>query len=385
MSEYPPPKVVDDEAEELVEEVDDEVKNQSGNTGSAVGYPDEDYDEFSIPKISVYPSGTGFRPKTPPTNDDSKGPDDEGNTDPYNPDKLFRCFAALNQEKDMSKKGWIDTKALATALMESPDLKKRLCSAADMREDSDEMHLARAIIAAADVNGDGLLQVEEFENLIRGWSSESWIPYDKMTDAQRDRQRQLKGAAVRAEHHRRDSGGFAGLDAEEAKRVYLEVSKVKRATLVRNVYSESLPDRPASRYQISNKDGKVLLGGFTSGPVDLADLKAGMYTLTIIDDESAKMPTVRINAAGEMEEVKEEDDSRSACKEYEDYLKAQYQGLTPDEARKVVEEVKYGGEVVKVEMEKPKARMGNSLLRRLMAKSPRKAPKDAEEEEESET
>lgn len=231
--------------------------------------------------------------------------------------KLFDIFAKMDTNHDRS----IDPTELAEALRKNPALRERLCAAAELEPSSDAEALGAAIIKAADADGDGQMQPHELEGLIRGWVSTDWAPLDKLSGAERDRQRQLAGAAVRAEQNKLAHGGFAGLtDAGEALRVGNEALKMQGGE--RAAFTESDP---------------TLFGG------------GAVYAT----DAQAKAEREQREAGFREEEERELN------------LKI-FGGLDAEEARKVGEEVKLGGEVVEMEHKaKPKKKMPARLASRL--------------------
>ncbi|KAJ1404897.1 hypothetical protein B484DRAFT_404624 [Ochromonadaceae sp. CCMP2298] len=227
----------------------------------------------------------------------------------YNLDKVFECFAKMDKNKSHS----VDAAELALALDESPQLKERLCAAAELDASASVAVLAVAIIAAADVNKDGIMQMNEFEALLRGWSSVDWTPVDKLTEAERDRQHRLAGAAVRAEQNRIENGGFAGLtNADEALKIGQEVNRLRLA-------------------QQTESDPTVFGGG-------------SVY----VTDERAKAERTERES-----EIREQEAKELNLKTFD--------GLGVEEALRVGLEVKLGGEVVGMDAKKPKKAVPKAL------------------------
>lgn len=121
--------------------------------------------------------------------------------------RTFAIFAAM----DTDKSGFVDQTELAAALKKNKKLRKRLCdnTATPFKMGDSFDVLAGKILKAADDSGDGKIQPAELERAIRGWAN---VDYEKVSDSTaRGRQKQLKGAAARAEKKKMESGGFAGL------------------------------------------------------------------------------------------------------------------------------------------------------------------------------
>ena len=226
---------------------------------------------------------------------------------------LENVLTLYNQIKN-AKNGSIGPAELATAMEENPALKRRLVRnlrvAYDESEDTLE-ELAVRLVAAADgkevcygkLSTPGALDWHDLELAIRGWT---FLDYRKHPDASRlDREHQLKGAAARAEQARLESGGFAGLlDPEEARAI---ARRARDLTVNRDaLYRESEPE---------------------------------IYPDGAIYRTSGSAATEREAREREIEETLRA----------EGLLRDEFPGLTEEQAREVIANVKLGGVVVEIE------------------------------------
>ena len=126
---------------------------------------------------------------------------------------LFSYFTAI----DLDKSGALDATELEAALLSSEDFKAAICKAAGLAVDMEVGEMVKAVIAKADINGNGVLEANELERLLNGWGLDQ---HDALAGAEmrnaREKQR-LAGATERAGQTKADGGGFGGLtDSAEA-------------------------------------------------------------------------------------------------------------------------------------------------------------------------
>ena len=132
-------------------------------------------------------------------------------------EKWFTLFANI----DVDKSGFVDEKELARALAINDFLRVKLCEGAKIETSAggESMEdLAGKLLRAVDDDGDGKIEPRELERAIRGWTKFDW----RATNTEEsDRAHQLAGAAERAKIRRDEiGGGFAGItDAEEALQI----------------------------------------------------------------------------------------------------------------------------------------------------------------------
>ena len=126
---------------------------------------------------------------------------------------VFSYFTAV----DLDKSGALDATELEAALLSSEEFKSAICKAADLADDMEIADMVKAVIAKADINGNGVLEANELERLLNGWGLDQ---HDALAGAEmrnaREKQR-LAGATERAGQTKADGGGFGGLtDSAEA-------------------------------------------------------------------------------------------------------------------------------------------------------------------------
>ena len=126
---------------------------------------------------------------------------------------IFSLFSGADRNRD----GGLDAGEVKKAFEKSPALQRKLCSAAGITASGSIETIVEAVMKAADANGDGRLSLVELEALLKGWSADK---FDKAGDSSEiGEKNRLAGAAERAEYKRKEGGGFAGLDADEALQV----------------------------------------------------------------------------------------------------------------------------------------------------------------------
>ena len=236
-------------------------------------------------------------------------------------DGIFRFFAKADEDKSKS----IDAAELSRAMAQDRAMKVKLCAVAGVKnpETMSDEQVAIEVLRAADSSGDGVLQFAELEQMLRGWRVDEHQTREDMTQA--NEQRRLAGARERAERARVEGGGFAGLtDAEEARRI----GEASQAITV------------AEKFTFNESDPTT----FSQGAVYALDAAA----------KAERDETERVIRQQEMDE----------------YLyKEQFKGLTDaDEALRVGESVKLGGEVLDIEGSAPRKPMPAALVAKLAKK-----------------
>ena len=129
---------------------------------------------------------------------------------------LFSYFTAI----DLDKSGALDATELEAALLSSEDFKAAICKAAGLAVDMEVGEMVKAVIAKADINGNGVLEANELERLLNGWGLDQ---HDALAGAEArnaEEKKRLAGASERAENTKAEGGGFGGLtDSAEALKI----------------------------------------------------------------------------------------------------------------------------------------------------------------------
>ena len=216
-------------------------------------------------------------------------------------EKWFTLFANI----DVDKSGFVDEKELARALAINDFLRVKLCEGAKIETSAggESMEdLAGKLLRAVDDDGDGKIEPRELERAIRGWTKFDW----RATNTEEsDRAHQLAGAAERAKIRRDEiGGGFAGItDAEEA----LQIGDAARGF------------NATERAQFADTEGAFADGAaFALNP----ELKAKR-------SEEEAVIKAELKEEGMLNKVGED-----------------FKGLDADEALRVGENVKLGGELL---------------------------------------
>ena len=216
-------------------------------------------------------------------------------------EKWFTLFANI----DVDKSGFVDEKELARALAINDFLRVKLCEGAKIETSAggESMEdLAGKLLRAVDDDGDGKIEPRELERAIRGWTKFDW----RATNTEEsDRAHQLAGAAERAKIRRDEiGGGFAGItDAEEA----LQIGDAVRGF------------NATERAQFADTEGAFADGAaFALNP----ELKAKR-------SEEEAVIKAELKEEGMLNKVGED-----------------FKGLDADEALRVGENVKLGGELL---------------------------------------
>lgn len=233
-------------------------------------------------------------------------------------DGVFSFFAKADTDKSRS----IDPAELSRSLSLNGKFKQQLCKAAGVEnpEAMSDDAIAAEVLRKADTSGDGALQFSELEALLRGWKPNEHEMRADMTQA--NEQRRLAGAKERAERARVEGGGFAGLtDADEALRVGEAAQALTAAE--KFTFNESEPT--------VWHDGAV----YVTDPEAMA--------------------------------ARDEREKQIRQQEMDEYLyKEQFKGITDaEEALRVGNSVKLGGEVVEVEGSAPKKSMPAGLAAKM--------------------
>lgn len=234
-------------------------------------------------------------------------------------DGIFKFFAKADTDNSRS----IDPQELSRSLSLNATFKKSLCDVAGVKNPEAMSDDQIAVLRVADADGDGALQIAELEALLRGWKPDEHKTRGDMTKA--NEQRRLAGARERAERARVEGGGFAGLtDADEAKRIG-EASQTITA---------------AEKFAFNESDPTV----FHDGAVYATDAEA--------------------------KAARDEKEKEIRKQEMDEYLyKEQFKGLTDaEEALRVGESVKLGGEILEIEGSEPKKKMPAALAAKMKKK-----------------
>ena len=129
---------------------------------------------------------------------------------------VFSYFTAV----DLDKSGALDATELEAALLSSEEFKSAICKAAGLADDMEIADMVKAVIAKADINGNGVLEANELERLLNGWGLDQ---HDALAGAEArnaEEKKRLAGASERAENTKAEGGGFGGLtDSAEALKI----------------------------------------------------------------------------------------------------------------------------------------------------------------------
>jgi hypothetical protein len=215
-------------------------------------------------------------------------------------EKWFTLFANVDVDRD----GTINVAELSKALGMNDFLRNKLIENAKIETSPSETMetLAEKVLRAVDDDGDGKIEPRELERAIRGWTKFDW----RATNTEEsDRAHQLAGAAERAKIRRDEiGGGFAGItDAEEA----LQIGDAARGF------------NATERAQFADTEGAFADGAaFALNP----ELKAKR-------SEEEAVIKAELKEEGMLNKVGED-----------------FKGLDADEALRVGENVKLGGELL---------------------------------------
>ena len=208
---------------------------------------------------------------------------------------VFSYFTAV----DLDKSGALDATELEAALLSSEEFKSAICKAAGLADDMEIADMVKAVIAKADINGNGVLEANELERLLNGWGLDQ---HDALAGAEmrnaREKQR-LAGATERAGQTKADGGGFGGLtDSAEALAIG-EAAQAKPSGDGKVVDESAASPKKAVPEGLAKRLGKQI-SGFMGVPAAAAPAEAEPAAA-----EAAPAPEAE-PAAAEAEPAKEE-------------------------------------------------------------------------------